>query len=117
MLRVRQDHFRFSDYRREQVCKGVTIVTDNTNAQAQQQTPRRESDLPIELAEPARRALSEAGYWRLEQLTELSEAEVKQPPGVGPKALDQLRRALGINGLSFTDGKSRNMNDTEKVNE
>ncbi len=43
----------------------------------------RESDLPVNLANPARRALVEAGYWRLEQLTEISEAEVKQ-----------LRRAL-----------------------
>lgn len=82
-------------------------MVDNTNAQAQQQTHGRESDLPIELAEPARRALSQAGYWRLEQLTELSEAEVKQLHGVGPKALDQLRRALAINGLSFAERKSR----------
>jgi hypothetical protein len=54
----------------------------------------RESDLPVNLARPARRALVEAGYWRLEQLTEISEAEVKQLHGVGPKALEQLRRAL-----------------------
>jgi len=67
---------------------------------------QRESDLPLELSKPARRALVEAGYWRLEQLTELSEAEVKQLHGVGPKALDQLRRALGTKGLSFADGKS-----------
>jgi hypothetical protein len=82
-------------------------MVDNTNAQAQQQTHGRESDLPIELAEPAQRALGQAGYWRLEQLTELSEAEVKQLHGVGPKALDQLRRALATNGLSFAERKSR----------
>jgi len=67
----------------------------------------RESDLPVNLAKPARRALVEAGYWRLEQLTEISEAEVKQLHGVGPKALEQLRRALSANGLSFADGKGR----------
>jgi ERCC4-type nuclease len=55
---------------------------------------QRESDLPIGLSKPARRALFEAGYWRLEQLTDLSEAELEQLHGVGPKALDQLRRAL-----------------------
>ena len=65
----------------------------------------RESDLPVNLANPARRALVEAGYWRLEQLTEISEAEVKQLHGVGPKALEQLRRALGTKGLSFADEK------------
>jgi hypothetical protein len=56
---------------------------------------QRESDLPTGLSKPARRALVEAGYWRLEQLTDVSEAELEQLHGVGPKALDQLRRALG----------------------
>ena len=67
---------------------------------------QQESDLPLELSQPARRALVGAGYLRLEQLTEISEAEVKQLHGVGPKALAQLRRALGTKGLSFADGKS-----------
>jgi len=53
----------------------------------------QESDLPVGLSEPARRALVEAGYLCLEQVTGLS--EVEQLHGVGPKALDQLRRALG----------------------
>jgi len=48
-----------------------------------------ESDLPMELAQPARRALVEAGYRRLEQFTDLSEAQVKQLHGVGPKALER----------------------------
>jgi len=61
----------------------------------------QESDLPVELAQPARRALVGAGYWRLEQLTVLSETEVRQLHGIGPKAVDQLRRALGARGLSF----------------
>lgn len=69
---------------------------------------QQESDLPIGLAAPARRALIGAGYWRLAQLTELSEAEVKQLHGIGPNALDQLRRALDAKGLSFAGGKSRN---------
>jgi len=65
---------------------------------------QQESDLPIELAAPARRALVGAGYLRLEQLTRLSEAEVKQLHGIGPNALKQLRRALAAKGLSFADG-------------
>jgi hypothetical protein len=67
---------------------------------------QQESDLPIELAAPARRALVGAGYLRLEQLTKLSEAEVKQLHGIGPNAIKQLRRALSAKGLSFADGKS-----------
>ncbi len=60
-----------------------------------------ESDLPIELATPARRALLGAGYLRLIQLTEVSEAEIKQLHGIGPNAIAQLRRALEAKGLSF----------------
>jgi hypothetical protein len=69
------------------------------------QSDQQESDFPIGLSKPALRALAGAGYQRLEQLTEVSEAEVKQLHGMGPKALDQLRRALAAKGLSFADGK------------
>ncbi len=68
---------------------------------------QQESDLPIELSAPARRALVGAGFVRLEQLTKLSEAEVKKLHGIGPNALNHLRRALDAKGLSFADGKSR----------
>lgn len=67
----------------------------------------RESDLPVGLSRPARRALVEAGYWRLEQLAEVSEAELKQLHGVEPKALEQLRSALSATGLSFANEKGR----------
>jgi ERCC4-type nuclease len=72
-----------------------------------EQHDQQESDLPVELASPARRALVNAGYWRLEQLTEVSEAELKQLHGMGPKAIDQLRRALETKGLSFADAKKK----------
>ena len=42
-----------------------------------------------------------AGYLRLEQINEISEAEIEQLHGVGPKTIDQLRRALIAEGLSF----------------
>jgi hypothetical protein len=71
------------------------------------QSDQQESDFPIGLAKPALRALTGAGYRRLEQLTEVSEAEIKQLHGMGPKALDQLRRALAAKGLSFAEEKSR----------
>ncbi len=41
------------------------------------------------------------GYTRLEQLTNVSETDLHQLHGVGPKALEQLRRALAACGLSF----------------
>jgi hypothetical protein len=68
---------------------------------------QQESDLPSGLSAPARRALVGAGYVRLEQLTRISEAEIKQLHGIGPNALKQLRHALEARGLSFADGKSR----------
>lgn len=69
-----------------------------------------ESDLPSGLSAPARRALAEAGYVRLEQFTKLSEAEVLRLHGMGPKALELIRRALASRGLSFADKKNRKDN-------
>jgi hypothetical protein len=68
-----------------------------------QQNNQPESDLPLELAQPARRALAWAGIQRLEQLTQFSEAEVKKWHGIGPNALSQLRCALSARELSFAD--------------
>jgi hypothetical protein len=62
-----------------------------------------ESDLPTGLAKPAQRALAEAGYVRLEQFTKVSEADVRRLHGMGPKALDLIRRALAAKGQSFAD--------------
>jgi hypothetical protein len=59
-----------------------------------------QTDLP-KLAAPARRALLGAGYTRLEQLTEVSEAEVMELHGMGANALRALREALQERGLSF----------------
>lgn len=59
-----------------------------------------ESDLP-KLASPARRALASAGISRLEQLTRFSEADLMRLHGMGPNAVDTLRRALADKGLSF----------------
>jgi hypothetical protein len=61
------------------------------------------TDWPPGLAAPARRALLGAGYTRLDQLAGVSEAELLRLHGMGPKALDQLRRALAARGLAFAD--------------
>ena len=66
---------------------------------------QRESDLPKGLSAPALRALTGAGYVRLEQLTRVSEPELKKLHGMGPKAIDLLRSALEEKGLSFAKGK------------
>ena len=68
---------------------------------------QQESDLPPKLSAPALRALAGAGISRLEQLTRVSEAEIKRLHGMGPNGLKQLRDALAAKGLSFAEGKSR----------
>lgn len=70
------------------------------------QTASQKSDLPDKLASPARRALSGAGYVRLEQLTKISEAELAQLHGIGPNSIKQLREALAAKGLAFAAEKS-----------
>jgi hypothetical protein len=64
-------------------------------------------DLPAKLAKPARRALVGAGYVRLEQLITASEAEIGRLHGMGPKALEQLRRTLAARGQSFAERSQR----------
>jgi uncharacterized protein YdhG (YjbR/CyaY superfamily) len=53
---------------------------------------------------PATRALEAAGYTNLKQLTKVTEAEIAQLHGVGPKALGILREVLQVEGLSFKQG-------------
>jgi hypothetical protein len=58
-------------------------------------------NLPPGLAQPAQRALAGAGIESLEQLSRLSEAEIRRLHGIGPHALGKLRQALAEQGLSF----------------
>ena len=60
-----------------------------------------ESDFPAGLAKPAQRALASAGYTRLDQLTKVTEAELRALHGMGPKAIAQLREALAQRGQTF----------------
>jgi hypothetical protein len=57
------------------------------------------------LSNPARRALSAAGCTRLEDVARFSEAEIKKLHGIGPNAIETLRRALAAEGLSFAAQK------------
>jgi len=57
-------------------------------------------DLP-KIGAPALRALQSAGIHSLEQLTQVTEAELSQLHGMGPNALGRLRQALAERGLAF----------------
>lgn len=67
---------------------------------AEQHDPEHRN-LPSGLSKPAQRALAAAGYTSLEQLTQVSEADLGRLHGIGPKAIEQLRQALAADGLSF----------------
>lgn len=58
------------------------------------------------IGRPATQALEAAGYTNLEQLTKVTEAELAQLHGMGPKALGILREALKAEGLSFKQGRA-----------
>jgi len=73
---------------------------------------------------PATRALEAAGYTNLKQLTKVTEAELGQLHGMGPKALGMLSEALKAEGLSFKPGeagkplkKGSPVSRTDKVDE
>lgn len=52
---------------------------------------------------PAQRALGGAGYTSLNDLTKVSETELLDLHGMGPKGIRQLREALAERGLSFAE--------------
>lgn len=83
------------------------------------------NDLP-KIGAPATRALQNIGITRLEQLTKVTEAELLQLHGFGPKALRILQETFKANGLAFktNDGKEASkkkkaspVSRTDKVDE
>jgi len=66
---------------------------------------RNEDDTGFpKLAAPARRALSAAGYTRLDQLAQVCESELKKLHGLGATAIAALHDALQERELSFQTG-------------
>jgi DNA-directed RNA polymerase alpha subunit len=53
------------------------------------------------LSAPARRALENKDITTLQQLSQISEAELLQLHGMGPGSLPRLRNALAAAGLAF----------------
>ncbi|GAA5528790.1 DNA-binding protein [Herpetosiphon gulosus] len=60
-------------------------------------------DFPSKLSQPALRALHNAGYRSLAQLTQVSARELGKLHGMGPKGIRQLHEALAAKGLAFAD--------------
>ncbi len=68
-------------------------------------TKNPQSDLP-NIGAPATRALAHEGYTTLKQMTKVSEAELAQLHGVGPRAIRILNEALRAKGWSFKPAKA-----------
>jgi uncharacterized protein YdhG (YjbR/CyaY superfamily) len=66
---------------------------------------QKQSDLP-NIGAPATRALTHEGYTTLKQLTKVSETELAQLHGVGPKAIKILSEALKAKGWSLKPAKA-----------
>ena len=60
-----------------------------------------DTDFPYSIGRPAGGALKHAGYFKLKQLTKLTEAELLKIHGVGPKAVKILRELLTAKGMTF----------------
>lgn len=73
---------------------------------AAKQNTQPTNDWPPGVAQPAVRALTGAGYTRLEQLDGVAEADILKLHGMGPKAMSALRTALAERGLAFADVRS-----------
>jgi hypothetical protein len=58
---------------------------------------------PSGIAKPALRALASAGLYSLEDLTEITEAELSALHGMGPKAIGHLISALHEKGLALKE--------------
>lgn len=55
------------------------------------------------LAKPAQRALANAGIKTIEQISDLTEAELAQLHGIGKHAIITLKEILASRNLSFSD--------------
>jgi DNA-directed RNA polymerase alpha subunit len=60
---------------------------------------------PAGVSKPAQRALAGAGFTCLEQLANVRESELLKLHGMGPKAMDALKKALAGKGLTFAKDK------------
>lgn len=61
---------------------------------------KRDNDFP-KMSNPAHDALEAAGYTRLEQLRNVTEREIANLHGMGPKSIRELNEALAARGWSF----------------
>ncbi|WP_433078397.1 hypothetical protein ACQP1P_37235 [Dactylosporangium sp. CA-052675] len=84
--------------------RGAAVLDHEGHPRPASDRPAPEPGVPLpHLGAAATRALTSRGVVNLEQVAELSEAEVRALHGVGPYALRHLRAAMDSAGLAFRD--------------
>lgn len=84
------------------------LTTNETlRIESDQQTATIQPNFPKGVAKPALRALLAAGFTRLEELTRISESELLELHGMGPKAVTALIAGLKARGLDLKSGPPR----------
>jgi hypothetical protein len=63
------------------------------------------SAFPPGVAKPAQRALASAGITKLSDLTRFTETQLRALHGMGPKAVEALKKALRAQGKSLAKGE------------
>jgi len=66
-----------------------------------EQTAAIRDNFPAGIAQPALRALVAAGVTTLDQLAQLTEKQLSDLHGMGPKAIKTLRAGLNAKGMDF----------------
>jgi hypothetical protein len=91
-VRMRSGHFRDGEAVGE-------WITYDAKGEVYKVTRAAESagDLPKNIGQPATRALKAAGYTTLQEIAALSDSELLDLHGVGPKAVRLLREAITKN--------------------
>ncbi len=89
---------------KKQNSKSVCPITQSRSVRdvAAQNVESIRHAFPKGMAAPALRALFAAQLYNLEMLTKVSEDELSQLHGMGPKAISLLKAALEQKHLSFT---------------
>ena len=70
------------------------------------------TSLPTAIGRPATNALNSAGVMCLEDLTKITENELKELHGFGPKALRIIKDILKSNNLSFKLSKDDSLKNS-----
>lgn len=75
--------------------------SEEKRKEALKQTDPIKNNFPKGISQPALRALANAGFTKLDDLTKVKEEDLLKLHGMGPKAIRVIKKALNETGKSF----------------